>query len=206
MQLHKNIFTNDEVEIINNIINDLILKNEIIKMSDQIEFKPEAKKQYIYLNQGRKDMYNIIFPENIIKKITNIANIVKPIGRSKVFLSDIQYTEYVGNLNQTPSLGVHFDGGGQSDLLLDYQLSSTLTWGIGIEEEVYELEDNDLLVLTPVSKIHYRPIKNFKKDDVLKMIFFKFSSIDEFFTSKEIDNEKLNKVNDIYNNYYKEDR
>lgn len=202
-KIMKNVFNTFEIEQLKSTIEETLSKSTINEFEDQAKHDQDPYNQYIYLNQGRKDLYHVIFPDNINTKITNIA---KELTLKDLFLCGVQYTEYVGNLNGNPSLGMHYDGG-EVDFILDYQLDSNFSWGIGIEDEVYEINDNELMVLRPVSNFHYRPKKIFKKDQYLKMIFFKFMETD--FSKYQpiiLEKEKLDRINDIYENYYKGDK
>lgn len=199
----KNVFTDKEITEIKDTISETLSKSKINEFKDQIQHDQNPYNQYVYLNQGRKDVYGIKFSEDISEKILGIAN---NITGKDLFLCGTQYTEYDGNLDGNPSLGMHHDGG-DIDFLLDYQLESNFSWGIGIEKDVYEIEDNQLVLLRPVSNLHYRPKKTFAKDNYLKMIFFKFmeKSLERYKPINPSD-EDLAIIESIYENYYKESK
>jgi len=199
----KNVFTTEEVNNIKDQINHMVMSKSV-EMEDQIHFIPEPMVQYSYLNQGRRDTYEIQFPDTIVDKITKIANELLPEGDPEVKLTSVQYTEYSGDMQGNPSLGIHFDGGKECDMILDYQLDSNISWGIGIDEYVYTLSDNELILLNPVTKIHYRPTRKFDKGEILRMIFFKFASPQGEFSSPQISEEKMARIRSIYEDYYSE--
>ena len=197
----KNVFTTEEISEIKNQIN-FIVNTKHVEMENQNVFDPEPMVQYSYLNQGRRDTYGISFSPSVVQKITKIANKLLEDGSQSVNLTEVQYTEYSGDMKGNPSLGIHFDGGKDCDMILDYQLESNISWGIGIDEEVYTLKDNELLLLNPVTKIHYRPKKKFNRGDLIRMIFFKFSTGKSNFVSPVILEEKMKKIEFVFNNYY----
>lgn len=197
----KNVFTTEEVSEIKNQIN-FIVNTKHVEMENQNVFDPEPMVQYSYLNQGRRDTYGISFSPKIVQKITKIANELLEDGSESVNLTEVQYTEYSGDMKGNPSLGIHFDGGKDCNMILDYQLESNISWGIGIDEDVYTLKDNELLLLNPVTKIHYRPNKKFNSGDLTRMIFFKFSAGEGNFFSPVISKEKMKKIEFVFNNYY----
>lgn len=197
----KNVFTIEEVKEIKDQINQMV-SSKHVEMDNQEHFIPEPMVQYSYLNQGRRDTYEIAFSDKIIEKITNIANGLIDYGSDKVRLTSVQYTEYSGDMKGNPSLGIHFDGGQDCNLILDYQLESNISWGIGIDEDVYVISDNELLILNPVTQIHYRPIKKFNSGDLIRMIFFKFSAVGDHFVSPTISEEKMKRIELIFNQYY----
>jgi hypothetical protein len=197
----KNVFTKEEIDKIESSINNP-KNSKFVDMPNQVQFDPQPLVKYSYLNQGRSDTYEIEFDNSIIDKITKIANSFIEDSSLAVSLTSIQYTEYSGDMDGNPSLGIHFDGGSHCDMILDYQLESNISWGLGVDEEVYTLSDNELLLLNPVTKIHYRPIKKFNPGDFMRMIFFKFSSEGSNFISPEISKDKMERIQSIYNNYY----
>jgi hypothetical protein len=197
----KNVFTTEEVKEIKDQINFMV-NTKHVEMENQEVFDPEPMVQYSYLNQGRRDTYDIRFSPRVVQKITKIANELLDDGLESVSLTGVQYTEYSGDMKGNPSLGIHFDGGKDCDMILDYQLESNVSWGIGIDEEVYTLEDNELLLLNPVTKIHYRPKKKFHSGDLTRMIFFKFASGNGNFVSPSISEEKMKRIEYIFNDYY----
>jgi hypothetical protein len=195
------VFTIEEVNEIKDQLNHMV-NSKHVEMENQEKFYPEPMVQYSYLKQGRRDTYEITFSDSIIEKITNIANDLIDSESDRVRLTSVQYTEYSGDMLGNPSLGIHFDGGQDCNLILDYQLESNTSWGIGIDEDVYVLSDNELLVLKPVTQIHYRPIKKFNSGDLLRMIFFKFSAVGDHFVSPTISEEKMKRIEVIFNEYY----
>lgn len=197
----KNFFSQEELEIVNNIVNDAVNKSTKLNFDNQVKHNILPNEQYIYENQGRKDIYRIQFPDSIVNKIVNEAN---NLTGKDFFLYSVQYTEYVGNLNGNPSLGIHSDEG-VGEYTLDYQLQSSVSWGIGINESVYEIEDNDVLLLNSITTLHYRPVKKFKNDDYVKMILFRLAEKNiPRYESPKPDQEQLDKIQYVYNNYYKE--
>ncbi len=201
--IYKDVFTSDEILNIKDTLNFIINRSSIIEFEDQVIFDPKPNERYVYLNQGRKDLFFIEFDKNINDKVTQIAHDYS--GNKDLSLVAIQYTEYVGNLKGNPSLGMHYDGGG-CDFILDYQLNGNISWGLGVEEDVYTINSNELLVLHPASRIHYRPKKRFLEEDFLQMLFFKFFEKSEPNPVKvEIDSDRMNKIEYVYNNYYSMD-
>lgn len=197
----KNVFTDQEIVEIKNTIAEALLKCEVHEFEDQVEVPQKPYNKYVYINQGRQDVYGIKFSRHISEKVIGIA---KNMTGKDLFLCGTQYTEYDGSIGGNPSLGMHHDGG-DVDFLLDYQLESNFSWGIGIEKDVYEIDDNESILLRPVTNLHYRPRKKFEQHNYLKMIFFKFMETD-FTRYNPIDpsSEDLAIIESIYENYYKE--
>ena len=100
----------------------------------------------------------------------NIGSKILEIGKN-LSLSSAIYVEYSNNFGQ-PNLPTHYDGD-NSDLIVNYQLSSNTSWDIGLGLETYSLEDNSALIFNPNEYIHWRPIKQFEAGEYVKMIFFR---------------------------------
>lgn len=145
-----NLFSSDELLDINETIinSELELDNHLGRVKSVIHFK-----------------------DLIIEKINKII-----IGYdTNLVFSSSSYVEY-NNLYGIPELPPHFDGD-DCDLLLNYQLSSNTVWGIGLNKEIYNLQDNEAVIFSPNEVIHWRPIKNFLNEEYVKMIFFRFQNL-----------------------------
>lgn len=109
--------------------------------------------------------------QNIITKLSNIANSVLDFESR---ISSATYVEYNSKYG-SPSLPPHFDGD-SNDLIINYQLSSNTEWGLGIDFELYKLNDNSAILFNPNKNVHWRPRKTFKDGEFVKMIFFRFQN------------------------------
>ena len=202
-RLFKALFMEKEIEEIKKEIEDKISRSTKIIMSDQKVVERKPLTQYVYTSLGRSDFFDIDLSQQIIDKLNYIANNWNPKKYSNVELKEIQYTEYNKDLGSNPSLSIHTDFGNESDLLIDYQLDSNTLWAIGVEEDVWELNNNDSLILNQRSYLHYRPIKDFNDKEFVKMIFFKFGSGNQSFEPVEVSSKKRERIENIYKNYYK---
>lgn len=113
-----------------------------------------------------------------------LFDVVKQTHPEKMTVSGATYVEYSKKYG-TPDLPPHFDGDG-SDLIVNYQVSSNTSWDIGVNLETYNMEDNSALVFDPNKNIHWRTHKDFKKDEYVRMIFFRLQRLDS-----DIDNSHL---------------
>lgn len=202
-RLFKALFMIEEIDEIKSELKEKLSKANKIILSEQSDVKREELTQYVYSNSGRSDFFDIQLSRKIVDKLNYIANNWNPDKYSNLELKEIQYTEYNKENGGNPSLGIHNDFGDQSDFLIDYQLESNTKWGIGVEEDVWELNDNDSLIINQRSYLHYRPIKNFQDGDFLKMLFFKFAAKGERYDPVYVSEEKRKSIQSIYENYYK---
>jgi hypothetical protein len=101
-----------------------------------------------------------------------VCKLVDTLSETKLSLKHSMYVEY-NNKYGIPNLPPHFDKD-DGDLIVNYQLISNTSWGVGIGLEVYRLEDNSAVIFNGNTDIHWRPHKEFKDKDYIRMIFFRF--------------------------------
>lgn len=89
-------------------------------------------------------------------------------------ITSVTFVEYNSKYGK-PDLPPHFDGD-KSDLIVNYQLSSNTEWDIGVDFDVYKIEDNSALIFNPNENAHWRTIKTFNDGDFIRMIFFRFTN------------------------------
>lgn len=108
-------------------------------------------------------------PQLVLDKLTKIVN--EAYGEDFMLGQGGAYVEY-SNQYGVPDLPPHFDGD-NSDLLIDFQLSANTSWPMGVNLETYPLEDNSAVIFNPNTNIHWRPIKEFKDGEYVKLLFFR---------------------------------
>lgn len=106
---------------------------------------------------------------NILEKFSDIA---KEIGGSSLSLDGLTAVTYNG-LYGKPNLPPHFDGD-HNDLIINMQVSSNTIWDLGLNSEIYRLEDNSALIFNPNKEVHWRTHKNFKDGEYVMMLFVRF--------------------------------
>ncbi len=119
--------------------------------------------------------------EHLMIKLRNIANSFVDFDISLMGATYVEYNSKYG----TPNLPPHFDGD-STELIINYQLKSNTSWDIGLNTGIYDIKDNCALVFNPNESIHWRPRKDFKPGEFVKMIFFRFTN-----AKKQKDNSHL---------------
>jgi hypothetical protein len=143
------LFSEDELKYINNIINT----------SENVSF---------YDHLGREEKH-IEISDSIKNKLIEL---VSSISDKKITFDGAMYVKY-SNEHGSPNLPPHFDGA-SADMMIDFQLESNTRWDLGVDVKNYELKDNSGLMFNPNTNIHWRPRKEFKDGEFIKMIFFRF--------------------------------
>jgi hypothetical protein len=134
----------------------------LIESAENLNIDKDLGRSHLYFNL--KDI-----PEHILDKITQTVN---SISDKPLVIDHIRYVEYSSKYGDS-NLPPHVDGD-RNNLVVDYQLKSNISWDLGINTELYPLEDNSALIFNANTNIHWRPYKRFQDDEYIRMIFFRF--------------------------------
>ena len=104
--------------------------------------------------------------------IDSLHNKLGDLVDSSKMLSSVSYVEY-NSLYGEPNLPPHYDAD-ETIMLVNYQLSANTKWDLGLNTDVYSIEDNSAVIFNPNENIHWRPVKKFKDGESVRMIFFRF--------------------------------
>jgi len=182
-----NLLSEKEISIFNNIIKDLeapkddfgnfIFDDQYDQSTDIAVSKYLGRVQFNIKNIG--ELFPTISsgpgsPKSLVKRLTELA---ESITEYSVRMSSITYVEYNSKYGK-PQLPPHWDGD-SNDLIINYQFASNTSWDIGIDFDVYKMEDNSAIIFNPNEKTHWRPHKIFNDGEYVKMIFFRFENVNE---------------------------
>jgi hypothetical protein len=159
-------------------INNLFTESEISYLNKEIK-----KIQYSTIFKTYSDIsgdlgrMNTFIPisnisSTIVEKVSEIANSIDDKSYKLTNVLHVNYSNKYGN----PNLPPHFDAD-TCDLIINFQLSSSTSWDLGLEMQTYSIEDNSALMFNANHYIHWRPHKIFNDQDYIKMIFFRFKNI-----------------------------
>lgn len=158
MQRFDNIFTAEELYTLNWLMNS--------REGEDLEVRPQL---------GRINFYNVILPESLTDKITELVNSVSDV---KLSTSNsplcVEYNSKYGK----PDLPPHLDGD-SNDMIVDFQLTANTSWSLGVNKEVVPMEDNSAIIFNPNTNIHWRPHKEFQEGEFVRMMFFRFFDEDD---------------------------
>lgn len=195
------------IEKINNVLSEKEIDN-FLTIIKNIKISKNEDKGSVYAEKGEcfisKDLGRLVYSikdidNSLVIKITKIAN---SFLNTDYTLSSAVYVEYNPKFG-SPNLPPHFDGD-ETDLMINYQLLSSTSWPIGIDKNIYSLENNSAVVFNPNKSIHWRPKKIFKDDEFVKMIFFRFVDLknkkDNSHLRYSLDHEILKDVNNFRDN------
>lgn len=166
----KNLFSKDDIELLSSLI-EKEKSNRQLFVWDELSGASFLQKEvdgpdYLIQNTSLgKIFFDLIVPESIGSKLVNIT---KDLGFNATYFR-ATYTEYSKEYGK-PTLNPHKDK--KDFLLVDYQLDSNAEWELFIENEHYNLDNNDALVFLPFRMTHGRIEKEFIDNEYVKMIFF----------------------------------
>jgi hypothetical protein len=191
MKLYEDILSVEEIDLINKAI-------------DSIKIPIEPNGEYIAFNSnggtgickdlGRLQIADLTdyISEDINNKLNDLAN---SLSDENLSIDHILYAEY-SNKYGSPNLPPHFDGD-TNELIINFQLSSNVSWDLGLNLQTYKLKDNSAFIFNGNTNIHWRPHKKFKDGEYVRMMFIRFYN-----TEKRSDYSYLpiKQDDDIFNN------
>jgi hypothetical protein len=188
-----NFFSDAELEYINKSINQIIdfdAKHEDVDLYiDNQENAPQ-----ITIHRELSRIQSGIPIDQFSNEINNrLKKICSELLGFEVGYSGATFVRY-SNLYGNPNLPPHFDHDSTS-LVIDYQLKSNTSWGLGVDLEIYSLEDNSALLFNPNEHIHWRPHKTFNNEEYIDMIFFRFYDLNN---KQNYENLNYFQDNDIF--------
>ncbi len=186
--IYEDVFTQEEIESIYNVINSGgVVGTEIVS---------------IYCQKA----YHFQLPDQIINKVTDIAN---SLVDKKLKLTEISFASYSKEYGDLPLLSPHFDNTFEEPrLTLDVQLRSNFSWPIVVRGTEFTLKDNQALTFAGTHQIHWRTFREFKEGEFIDMLFCHFSYADDDIKTtvkelRETVQESIYFVNKYYQNIIK---
>jgi hypothetical protein len=194
-----NIFTQKELEILNNKLN--YSKVPLDENNNYVSYKSNDEGVGVHQELGRLQFGGL---ENLSKEIKDkVNNIATNLFDKEVSFNHAMGVEYKACYG-TPNLPVHYDLD-DNDLIINFQLLSNTQWGIGVDLEVYNLQDNSAVIFNGNEHTHWRPHKIFKDDEFVKMIFFRFKNYENTSDYSHLDHitclkafKEINKFRESY--------
>jgi len=154
--LINNIFSNEEMD-------------HILKTVSSVDFEIDNSLGRVRAIPAIK---NLLRPEII----ESFNDIVSEMGYTSLNMSGITYVEY-SNLYGKPNLPPHFDGD-DNDLIINMQIDANTVWPLGLNLDIYELENNSALIFNANKEIHWRTHKEFKDGEYVNMMFVRYGYLE----------------------------
>jgi hypothetical protein len=159
----------------NLIIKEIFTEEDISDIYKTINNADDSNKRIVPA-LGHKS-YSVNFKQEILNKLELV---VQNIYGKNWILRDYQFARYSFESKYVSKLPPHFDAIFSSHrLTLDVQLFGTRPWPLFIEGRERILENNQALIFSGTSQIHWREDLKLKRDDRFDMIFCHFHNINE---------------------------
>lgn len=151
-------------------LDNLFTEEELSAIKEIISSLPESS----FIDQsglGRRVTNEWRLPQSIHDKLIDLVS--STLGK-KVMMPNPVWSEYSSKYGE-PNLPPHFDGD-FNDFIINFQLESSpdTVWPAGVNLELYTLQDNSAVAFNPNTNAHWRPVRAFKKDEYIQMIFIRF--------------------------------
>jgi hypothetical protein len=163
----------------NNKLQNKIYKNILSEQDIKdiyVEIEKAQENQTMTLQHYRQKAYFVELPKHVVDKISLFVQNIYP---EKIKLTEISFATYRKVDGPDPILSPHFDSTFEEPrFTFDLQLKSNISWPIVVEGKAYVLNDNEALVFSGTSQIHWRTPRDFKDDDFIDMVFCHFSLVD----------------------------
>lgn len=147
---------------------------------------------------GRITFPMLNLPDSVINAMNDLANTFSEEPLSLKGAMSATYSLPYG----VPSLPPHFDGD-DTDVVVNFVLSSNTRWSVGLDESIHNVLDNGALVFNPNDSVHWRSHKEFKEGEYVSMIFFRYfneSSPSDYSAKRlSLGNAAFNKANKLRN-------
>lgn len=195
----KNFFSNEEYSYIYNVINKTFDFNKTNNKSKFEGFRIHEN-GFAVIPFEEKYEENKNFFDGLNKKLSELLNL-------NIFNANGFFARYTTENGYEPQLRPHIDGNNMEigrSLSLTVQLDSTLSWPIYVVDDLYSLEKNETVIFVGSRDVHFRPAKQFSKDDycdIFVMHFFVKDAEPEYLPENYGDVRQ--NIQDLYEEKYK---
>lgn len=161
-----NIFEQHHVDKIYKIINNA--------SEDQTRIQPWASHK----------VWDVSLGQDIEDRINEVVK--SSLGNNLVLIKDYSFARYSPTFGYRAKLFPHYDTRPSQRVTFDIQLKASEPWALVVEEDVYNLQDNQALVFAGTQQIHWREEKELSPDAEIDMIFCHL----EYVSDMPLDNQQ----------------
>lgn len=151
VKIIKDIFSEEQIDKIYNIINNTSEKNTRLQ------------------SWASHKVWDVTLGEEIESRINEVVK--ENLGSHLELRKDYSFARYSPKFGYKAKLFPHYDTRPHQRVTFDIQLRASEPWGLVVENEDYLLEDNEALVFAGTQQIHWRANKEIAADAEIDMIF-----------------------------------
>jgi len=129
-------------------------------------------------------VWDVSLGEEIEDRINQVVK--NSLGDHLVLKKDYSFARYSPKFGYRAKLFPHYDTRPSQRVTFDIQLKTSEPWALVVEEDVYNLQDNQALVFAGTQQIHWREDKQIADDAEIDMIFCHL----EYVSDMPLDNQQ----------------
>jgi hypothetical protein len=149
------------------VAKDVLLPNHIEEIYEKVNTSSDNNTR-LQTWAGHK-VWDIRFSKEIEDRITSVAQSM--VGDGVVLDYDYSFARYSPKFGYACKLFPHYDTRDSQRITFDIQLKASEPWGVVVEGNQFNLNDNEALIFAGTQQIHWRENKQIKPDAEIDMIF-----------------------------------
>lgn len=157
--------SNEDFDVL--VADEVLLPDQIDHIYNIINSTPESKTE-LKEWAGHK-VWHVRLGKDFEDRVTQVAR--KYLGDGVVLNLDYSFARYSPEYGFECKLFPHYDTRPSQRITFDIQISADEEWGIVVENEEYQLRNNQALVFSGTQQIHWRSKKKLKASSKIDMIF-----------------------------------
>lgn len=157
--------SNEDFQVL--IADDVLTPDMIKNIYDIVNSTPESKTE-LKEWAGHKAWY-VSLGKPFEDRVTEVAR--KYLGDGVVLNLDYSFARYTPEYGFDCKLFPHYDTRPSQRVTFDIQINADEDWGLVVENEVYNLKNNQALIFAGTQQIHWREKKVLRKNSKIDMVF-----------------------------------
>lgn len=158
-QIIENAFTDEQIAYLN---------DKISSMMDRMVYNNDPKRGRDDLQLWDQNGNYGEFDQTIIDKVLSYFE-------EGYSVYHVTFSDYNNN-HINPNLPPHSDPNyPDTSLTFDYQLKTDVDWQFCIDDQCFNMKNNEAIIFDPKNSRHYRPELEFKSGESVKIVFFYLS-------------------------------
>ena len=193
-------FSDDQINRMVKIIDDLLAVEPeyYLVPGGQEEYRGQNWFDPKKVKHMSREMVEFEAPDDVEKTMDSY---VKDIYSEEIKLCHYSYIDYDlrhGDGEYAPSLPPHIDNT-NTLVTFNYMLDGNIDWDIYIDDNVYSLKKGDAIIFSAVNQTHFRPKRNWKEGEFVKILTFDYSPLDDWrFTKQEYPLDPVKHTDRVY--------
>jgi hypothetical protein len=157
------------------IVDDIFTESQISKIYEIVDSTPESQTRI--QPWASHKVWDVGLGKEIEDRINEVVS--QKIGKHLVLAGDYSFARYSPSYGYKAKLFPHYDTRPSQRVTFDIQLRASEPWGLVVEEDDYNITDNQALVFSGTQQIHWREKKELAPNAEIDMIFCHLKYVDD---------------------------